>query len=223
LDLGPDGHLLTSTPKRCALWNGLKLINPVIVPLHQPQIRDLLKRSRDNMLPLAGCLAVCIWLLPARGVEIKGITYFLRPPSDVDLVSYYTQAFDSQPDDYFTLQLPADAGASLGGLTIEQTRGADRQFTFAVERTRAFLGRPRAEGAQVPLEARFDPTRRRFSITFPQPVPPGSTLTVVLQPWNNPIQPDTYMYEVMAYPAGPNPTPASLGYGTLNIYPFQSR
>ena len=205
------------------MWNGLNLRNAAIVPAHQPQIRDLPKRLRSIVLPLAGSLAVGIGLLPARALEIKGRTDFQRPPSDVDLISFYTQAFDSQPDDYFTLQLPADAGASLGGLIIEQTRGADRQFNFAVERTRAFLGRPRAEGAQVPLEARFDPARRRFSITFPQPVPPGSTLTVVLQPWNNPIQPDTYMYEVMAYPAGPNPTPASLGYGTLNIYPFQSR
>jgi Protein of unknown function (DUF2808) len=186
-------------------------------------ILDILRRSRPLLIPLAVSLAVGLGLQPARAVEIKGRTYFLRPPSDVDLISYYTQAYDSLPEDYFTLQLPAGAGASLGGLTIEQTRGVDRDFNFAVDRTRAFLGSPRAEGAKVPLQVSFDPAKRQFRITFPQPVPPGSTLTVVLQPWNNPIQPDTYMYAVTAYPAGPNPTPASLGYGTLNIYPFQSR
>ena len=45
----------------------------------------------------------------------------------------------------------ADAGASLGGLTIQQSRGSDWQFPFLVERTQAFLGRPRQVGAQVPV------------------------------------------------------------------------
>jgi hypothetical protein len=186
-------------------------------------ISNLRRRSQAILLSLAGILAVSNGIQPARALEIKGRTYFLRPPSDVELISYYTTVLDSQPDYYVTLQLPTDAGASLGGLTIEQTRGADRQFTFTAERVHAFLGRPRAEGARVPLQARFDQATRRFTIAFPTPVPPGSTLTVVLQPWNNPIQADTYMYEVMAYPAGPNPVPAPLGYGTLSIYSTQSR
>jgi hypothetical protein len=29
---------------------------------------------------------------------------------------------------------------------------------------------------------------------------------------------DTYMFAVTAYPAGPNPSPTPLGYGTLRIY-----
>ena len=58
----------------------------------------------------------------------------------------------------------------------------------------------------------------RLDLTFPQPVPPGSTVTVMLKPWNNPSMADTYMFEVTAFPAGPNPSPSSLGYGTLRIY-----
>lgn len=160
---------------------------------------------------------------PAAALELQGKSYFLKPPSDVALISYYSTVFDPQPDYYFTLQIPSDAGASLGGLTIQQTRGSDRQFLLGMDHVHAFLGRPRAEGARVPVQVSFDAASLRFSLTFPQPVPPGSTLTVVLQPWNNPIQADTYMFEVMAYPAGPNPVAASLGYGTLNIYSTQSR
>jgi hypothetical protein len=40
----------------------------------------------------------------------------------------------------------------------------------------------------------------------------------MLKPWYNPSQSDTYMFQVTAFPAGPNPSPAPLGYGTLRIY-----
>ena len=46
----------------------------------------------------------------------------------------------------------------------------------------------------------------------------GNTLTVVLKPWNNPSMADTYMFQVTAFPSGPAPSPAPLGYGTLRIY-----
>jgi hypothetical protein len=155
---------------------------------------------------------------PARALELNDSTYFRRPPWKVDLKSYYTNVWDTKAQYYFTVELAPDAGASLGGLTIQQTRGVDRQFPFAVERTHAFLGRPRAEGAKVPVLASFDQASRRFTITFPEPVPPGSTITVALRPWYNPSQADTYMFQVTAFPAGPNPSPTPLGFGTLRIY-----
>ena len=94
----------------------------------------------------------------------------------------------------------------------------DTSFPFFVDRTSAFLGRPRQQGPRVPVQAQFDSDARRFTLSFPEPIKPGSTLTVVLKPWNNPAFSDTYMFQVTAYPAGPNPSPASLGFGTLRIY-----
>ena len=190
------------------------------------RLRPSTRRKRPWHWPLAlaiaaGLAAPCIvsWAPPAsKAVELKGSTYFLRPPSDVSLISYDTNVFTPRPDDYFTLQIPTDAGASLGGLTIQQIRGSDRQFLLAMNRIHAFLGRPRAEGTPVPVEVRFEAASLRFSLSFPQPVPPGSTLTVVLQPWQNPNQADTYLFEVQAYPAGPNPVAAPLGVGSLSIY-----
>jgi hypothetical protein len=73
-------------------------------------------------------------------------------------------------------------------------------------------------GAQVPVTASFDSSSRRFSVNFPEPIAPGRTVTVMLKPWHNPSQSDTYMFQVTAFPAGPNPSPAPLGYGTLRIY-----
>ena len=157
-------------------------------------------------------------MAPVRALELNDSTYFRKPPWKVDLISYYTNVSDVHSEYYFTVELVPDAGASLGGLAIQQTRGADWQFPFAVERTHAFLGRPRARGAKVPVTATFDQQSRRFVITFPEPVPPGSTVTVAIKPWYNPVQADTYMFQVTAFPAGPNPSPTPLGFGTLRIY-----
>lgn len=157
-------------------------------------------------------------MAPVQALEVNGSTFFAKPPWKVDLISYNTTIWQPRAEYYFTVELDPQAGASLGGLTIQQTRGVDRQFPFSVDRTRAFLGRPRREGKVVPVEATFDDASRQFTIRFPGPVPPGSTLTVVIQPWTNPSHADTYMFQVNAYPAGANPSPASLGYGTLRIY-----
>ena len=209
-------------------WRSLGWLNH-----HGPSSHGLSSHSRSNpraalALLLLGPAALAPLLLgaglnaalvaPARALEVRDITYFRRPPWKVDLVSYYTNVWDSYAEYYFTIELAADAGASLGEVTIQQTRGADWQFPFAVERTHAFLGRPRGRGAAVPVNASFDPDSRRFSIRFPEPVAAGNTVTVAIRPWYNPSQADTYLFQVTAYPAGPNPSPAPLGFGTLRIY-----
>ncbi|MCT0226236.1 DUF2808 domain-containing protein [Synechococcus sp. CS-1328] len=150
--------------------------------------------------------------------ELRGSSVFLRAPWKVDLRSYTTNVFERWAEYYFTLTLAEDAGAALAGLTIQQTRGADWQFPFSPERTRAFLGEPRQEGAPIAVQASFDQERRRFSLQFPEPIPPGNMITVVLRPWHNPAQADTYMFQVEAIPAGPNPVSAAVGSGTLRIY-----
>lgn len=177
------------------------------------------RRSAALLLLLLGLAAGPAALRAQQASEASGSTVFLQPPWKVDLLSYSTTTWQVRAEYYFTVELPAGAGAPLGGLTIQQTRGVDRSFQFQVERTRAFLGRPRREAAAVPVQASFDPDQRLFTVTFPQPVAPGSTVTVVLRPWTNPGQADTYMFQVTAWPAGANPEPSALGFGTLRIYP----
>jgi hypothetical protein len=156
--------------------------------------------------------------LPAQAVEIAGATYFLKGPWQANLVSYETTVGASPVWYYLTVSLDADAGASLGRLTVEQTRGVDRHFGFNSELTTAFLGLPRRQGRQVPVRAVFDPRTRLISVEFPEPVQPGETVTVVLRPWTNPTQSDTYMFSVVAWPAGANPVASPVGFTTLRIY-----
>jgi hypothetical protein len=163
------------------------------------------------------------WLLtlpgaPARALELAGSTVFVKAPWQVDLVSYNTTVGQPLPEYYFTLHLDPEAGASLAGFTFQQIRGVDRQFPFLLERTRAFLGRPRREGRPVPVQARFNNDTRTMTLEFPEPIPPGSTVTVSVVPWTNPIQSDTYLFQVVAFPAGADPLGSPVGVGTLRIY-----
>lgn len=162
------------------------------------------------VLPLPGS--------PARALELAGSTVFVKAPWQVDLVSYSTTVGQPLPEYYFTLNLDPAAGASLAGFTFQQIRGVDRQFPFLLERTRAFLGRPRREGRPVAVKARFNNDTRTMSLEFPEPVPPGSTVTVSVVPWTNPMQSDTYLFQVVAYPAGPDPQGSPVGVATLRIY-----
>ena len=94
--------------------------------------------ARLRRLALGVALAASIGpglISSGRALELKGSTYFTSPPWKVDLVSYYTTIWQPFAEYFFTISLDADAGAALGGLTIQQTRGVDNRFPFAVERT----------------------------------------------------------------------------------------
>ncbi|MFM7268714.1 MAG: DUF2808 domain-containing protein [Cyanobium sp.] len=158
----------------------------------------------------------------AQAVEIGGASLFVKAPWKVDLISYYTTVGQPQPEYYLTLELDPDAGASLASFSFQQIRGADWQFPFSPQRTYAFLGRPRQQGKPVPVRASWDDRTRTMVVSFPEPVPPGSTITTVLIPWFNPMQSDTYLFQVVAFPSGPNPVGSTVGVGTLRIYQYSN-
>jgi len=159
----------------------------------------------------------------AQAIELQGRTYFASPPVEPRSTNYHSTAGEALAEYMVTITVPAKAGVGLGGLEIMQTRGVDRNFPFNLERSRAFLGEPRHEKAPWPATIQFDQNLRRFTVTFQQPVPAGQTVTVALKPWTNPMQADTYMFSVMALPAGPEPVAAMTGFVTFPIYSLERR
>ena len=206
------------------------------MPMHPSQARRL-GPAPFRALGLVGLLGAGLWSLPqglapearaqpaqlqpqqqpAQQLPAQQQTWFTNPPSSVTFTNYYWYIMLASQY-YFTVTLPANAGAGLGGMVIQQTRGADRNFQFFPNQTTAFLGTPRREGKAFPVQAQFDNASRTMTVTFPQPPQPGQTITLTLVPQNNPRWADTYMFAVQALPAGPNPVAASLGYATMNIY-----
>jgi hypothetical protein len=108
-------------------------------------------------------VALQVAAAPVSALELDGQTWFTRPPWKVTFTSYYAYVGQTAAIYYFTLTLPEEAGAGLGGLVIQQTRGIDRSFQFAPARTQAFVGLPRREGAAIPVQAAFDSQARRIT------------------------------------------------------------
>jgi hypothetical protein len=154
----------------------------------------------------------------ARALELRGSSYFTRPPWKADLRTYYSNVGEGGVEHYLTIDLSPQAGASLARLSLRQIRGADGGFLARMDRARAFVGRPRREGTPVPVQVRFDADGGLLLLDFPQPVPPGTTVTVALRAWRNPWVSDTYLFQVLAWPAGPDPVASPVGVGTLRIY-----
>ena len=154
---------------------------------------------------------------PCWTFELNGQSYFTQPPWRVEFTNYDWLVDAGGPEYYFTVALAENAGAHLGGLVITQTSGSDQTFWIDPKQTSAFFGRPRQEGEAIPVQAEFHEQKRIMRVEFPDPPPPGSTLTVVLRPPNNPSLNDLYLFAVEALPAGPNPSAAPLGFARMEI------
>ena len=150
-------------------------------------------------------LGICVLSLLAQGpgwtLELNGQSFFTQPPWRVEFTNYDWHVDAGGPEYYFTVALAENAGAHLGGLVITQTSGSDQTFWIDPKETSAFFGRPRHEGDAIPVEAQFHEQKRSMRVDFPDPPPPGSTLTVVLRPPNNPSLNDIYLFAVEALPA----------------------
>ena len=170
-------------------------------------------------LPLLALAALLLGdVSTARALELRGSTYFTRPPWKAELRSFNTNVGEGNVEHYLTIELSPEAGAPLGRLDLQQIRGADTTFLSRLDRVRAFSGRPRREGTAAPVQLRFDPQAGQLQLTFPEPVLPGTTVTVALRSWRNPSVGDTYLFQVVAWPAGANPVASPVGVGTLRIY-----
>ena len=162
-------------------------------------------------------LLIAIGEAPSLALELNGQSYFTQPPWRVEFTNYDWLVDAGGPEYYFTVALAENAGAHLGGLVITQTSGSDQTFWIDPKQTSAFFGRPRQEGEAIPIQAKFHEQKRTMRVEFPDPPPPGSTLTVVLRPPNNPSLNDLYLFAVEALPAGPNPSAAPLGFARMEI------
>lgn len=190
-------------------------------PFHPSDSRLPSSRAAQALRLVALALVGPATLLGAtagRALELGGSTTFTSPPWKAELRSYNTNVGEANAEHYLTLMLSPEAGAALGRLSLQQIRGADSDFLARLSRARAFLGRPRREGPAVPVQLRFDGSERTLQLTFPEPVPPGSTITVALRAWRNPSVADTYLFQVVAWPAGENPMSSPVGTATLRIY-----
>lgn len=159
--------------------------------------------------------------LPVEAVQLQdGKVYFVNPPSLVSAATTERRTSDSSASYYFTLSIPTDAGEPLQRVDIAQRDGSTRSrlVQFDAADSRAFVGTRRDRSDDLTLgENRFDRDTQTLSIVFDPPVPPGTTVTLQLQPKRNPLQDGIYLFGVTAYPSGTDAYGQFLGYGRLQF------
>lgn len=155
---------------------------------------------------------------PARSVCLAdGTVYFVQPPRLVNAVTTSSVAYSPLATYYFTLTLPETAGEPLGQVTFQQAEGAEF-VEFRTQDSAAFEGERSRLGAALPIQqVTVDPDKRSLTVRFDPPIAPGKTVTIALQPRQNPGFRGVYQFGVTAFPAGEKAYGQFLGYGRFII------
>lgn len=145
-----------------------------------------------------------IALLPEASLAVKfadGRTAFEAAPRIVGTFSPHTTR-NAETTYYFTLYVPENAGESLKALRIEQLPNVETRV-LRDNTLKAFQGTPLARADNVPLAAIGGPDDPgEISIVFEQPIQPGQTVTVGIEPNRNPRTENFYQYSLTAFPDG---------------------
>ena len=182
-------------------------------------VKRVINHGMHNINRITSTLiSASLLLMPLRteAMEINGTTHFVEVPTKISLINYSWYAFESGAKINFVLGLPKGADAKLGGMNIEQIRGASPAFYFGPVKPKSYLGKPRSKGSEIPVSAIFSEDNRNIIIEFKKPISPGETVTVEFNIVTNPPM-DLYVFSVSAIPWGPNPTSQDVGVVQMNI------
>ena len=161
--------------------------------------------------------AVLMTISTAKAVEINDQSSFVAVPTKAKLTNYRWHAFECCAVYYVTLDFPDGAGADLGGIQLQQIRGAQAAFYYGAVPVKAFIGTPRREGRSVEVQANFSNDARSVDVRFESAVRPGETVTIAFEAGVNPPD-DLYTFSLTAIPAGPNPIEQMVGVVQMEIF-----
>lgn len=164
-------------------------------------------------------IGMVIGAIDVKAVQLAdGTVSFERSPRLVNAVTTYKGASVPYARYYFTLQLPADAGEPLQQVTIAQRKGIET-IRFELDETVAFQGLHTDKGEKLAVKSVVqDEDSLAISVTFAQPIEPGNTFTVGLEPRRNPRYGGVYLFGVTAFPAGEKSLGLYLGVGRFHFY-----
>jgi hypothetical protein len=156
---------------------------------------------------------------PSPAIQLQdGTVYFAAPPRLVSATTTFKEVYVWGATYYFTLSLPENAGEPLQRVTINQREGVD-YIRFDLKNTVAVAETSSHARQKLALkDATSDRKTQTTSLTFDPPVSPGTTITIALQPWQNPSVSGVYLFGVTAFPAGEKSHGQFLGFGRLTFY-----
>lgn len=110
----------------------------------------------------------------------------------------------------FEISVPAESGASLGGLVIGIPFGIR---LASLDHIQVFS----SDGKLVPLKA-IETASGAVRLNFAQAIAPGEQVSVQFYPMRNPRSGGTFLFEITALPAGETVHPQFLSYGRITFY-----
>ncbi|MEQ8386848.1 MAG: DUF2808 domain-containing protein [Coleofasciculus sp. A1-SPW-01] len=163
-----------------------------------------------------------LWGMPIAPIhavqQADGTVSFEKSPRLINVFTTFDHVGVWGAKYYFTLELPENAGEPLQKVTISQREGSET-IRFRLDDTLAFTGTARNKGEQLPLQSvNRDDATKTVSVSFAEPISPGTTFTIGLQPQHNPYWGGVYLFGVTAFPAGEKPYGLYLGVGRLHFY-----
>ena len=146
-----------------------------------------------------------------------GTVAFAKPPTLLDAITTFRAVRFRGAKYYFTISLPATADESLQKITVNLRQGAD-DIDYRLDKTIAAVGTARDRTAEIAIaETLFDEETDTVTVTFAEPISPGTIFTLGLVPKRNPDADGTYLFGVTAFPAGEKSQGIYLGPGRLQF------
>jgi len=155
---------------------------------------------------------------PTQAVQLSdGTVAFAKPPRLLDAITTFRAAGARGAKYYFTLSLPQTADEPLQKITVNLRRGAD-EIDYRLDETIAAVGTARNQTEKIAIaEAIFDAETETVTVTFAEPISPGTTFTLGLKPKQNPDFDGIYLFGVTAFPAGEKSQGIYLGAARLEF------
>lgn len=170
-------------------------------------------------LPLPGLLlATLLGLAPISVQAVQtadGTVYFNQVPTLIDTAVNFDTVRVLRPKYDFRIALPAQAQEPLKTVMISQREGFDA-IAFRLQDTRAFRGKDRKQ--PLPLAATTTDVQGNITVTFAEPIAPGTDFTIRLRAHDNPDTGGIYLFGVTAFPEGEKAHGQFLGFGRIHIY-----
>lgn len=146
----------------------------------------------------------------------NGKIAFSQPPRLVSATTPYTDTNIWGATYYFTVEVPTTAKQPLQKLIFTQTQGVE-EIEFDRKNTVAWEGTSKNQGAKLAVMTTTK-DKQTLTVTFERAIAPGTTVTVGLRPYKNPMSDGIYLFGVEAFPLGQQTTGQFLGFGRLQFY-----
>jgi Protein of unknown function (DUF2808) len=162
---------------------------------------------------------LCLLSIPGTYAVVSA-----QPARLLSAMTTYNEVSAWEATYYFTLTVPASATEALQRVNLTQIQGLET-ISFNTQESFAFVGKgdtadklaSRGQKLRITL-ANSENQPRTVIVTFDQPVAPGTTITIGLKPFRNPMYDGVYQFQLQTISTGKPTYNPIIGTARLQFY-----